>query len=215
MSFLLTIYVDESPGKRHYKDSGGKFQTTMGNACFADCPTTCVWCLCQSSFIFSGCTQYLLRSRVLDGDMSKYRCFQGQFTACCCIKAGTFGEESCPQLCLCCEACCCPGLALSASRITVMDQYDLSSDPCDNRMIRFSNCCMMLSCVCHILAIFIDGLDRLAQIIDLIADIVFAVVSGCMTAQVIHELNYQKANGGGPPVGIGEPISAPATQYKR
>lgn len=191
--------VDESPGKRHYKDSGGVFQTPMSKACCAECPTTCVWCCCQSSFVFSSCTQYLVRSRVLDGDMSKYKCFQGQFTVCCCIKAGAFSEESCPECCMFCEALCCPGLALSASRITVMDQYDLVSDPCDNRMIRFSNCCMMLSCVCNILAIFIPALDDAAQIIDCIADVVYATVSGCMTAQVIHEINFQKGNG---PTGV-------------
>ena len=179
----------------------------MGSACCADCPTTCVWCCCQSSFVFSGCTQILVRSRVLDGDMSKYRCFQSQFS-CCCIKAGSCKEESCPELCLCCEAFICPGLALSASRMTLMDQYDLVSDPCDNRMIRFSNCCMYLSCICNVLAIFIDGFDQAARIIDLIADVVYAIVSGCMTAQVIHELNYQTKNNPGGGTGLGQPVTA-------
>ena len=30
--------------------------------------------------------------------------------------------------------------AVSASRALVMDQYDLSADPCDNRLINFNNC---------------------------------------------------------------------------
>jgi hypothetical protein len=182
------------------------FQTTMSEACCFDQPNSCYWCLCQSSGVCAPCTQYQLRSKVLDGDMSKYSCFQGQFTICCCIKAGACQEKSCPEVCLLCESTCCNAAALSASRITVMDQYDLQSDPCDIRIIRFNNCCQMLSCFCHVLAVIVPEVRDCAKIIDTIADIVYAVVSGCMTAQVANELNFHKGLGSSPQ-GISAPVN--------
>eukprot|EP01032_Pedospumella_encystans_P014531 gene14531-16680_t len=62
--------------------------------------------------------------------MSKYSCFQGQI-AFCCIKAGAFGEESCPDFCAFVEGCVCNFAAVSASRMYVMEKYDLASEPCD------------------------------------------------------------------------------------
>ena len=168
----------------------------MCKACCVDGHKSCLWCCFQFIPCTSPCTQYCLRSKVLDGDMKKYSCFQGQFSFCCgTIAAGKCSESSCPELCLCCESTCCNGAAVSASRMTVMDQYDLRSDPCDNRLLRFSNCLQWLSCICWVLA-FIDGtFEECARIIDLIADIVYHTISGCMTAQVAYEIDYQKAQG--------------------
>lgn len=50
-----------------------------------------------------------------------------------------------------------------------------------------------LSCICNILAIFIAELREVAQIIDRIADIFYHTITGCMTAQVAHEMNYQNS----------------------
>ena len=52
---------------------------------------------------------------------------------------------------------------MSASRNYVMEKYDLSSDPCDYRLIRINNCLQMLACVCNILAIFIAEIRELAR----------------------------------------------------
>ena len=46
------------------------------------------------------------------------------------------------------------GLSMSTSRMAVMDEYDLRPDPCDNQLIRLSNCCKCLSfflkfCMAH------------------------------------------------------------------
>ena len=98
---------------------------------------------------------------------------------------------------MCCEVTLCPGLAVSASRMTIMDQYDLRSDPCDNRLIRFNNCMQMLSCVCWVLAFIDNQFMECARIIDLIADIIFHTVSGCMTAQVAYEMKYQEQQNAG------------------
>ena len=65
-----------------------------------------------------------------------------------------------------------------------MDQYNLMMDPCDYRLIRCSNCLQILSCLCWILALIDDSFMAMAQIVDWIADLVYATVSGCMTAQV-------------------------------
>lgn len=125
--------------------------------------------------------------------MSKYQCCQGYFN-CCCIKAGTLGEESCPDLCLCLESFLCSNLAVSASRMYVMDKYALSSDPCDYRLIRLkSNMLQLLACVCDLAACITENNDirELARIIDHIADLMFHIVSGCMTAQTALEVDYQ------------------------
>lgn len=81
----------------------------------------------------------------------------------CCLQAGTCGESSCPTLCLCCEACFCNFAAVSASRMYVMEKYDLTSDPCDYRLIRINNCLQLIACICDILAIFIEDLRALAK----------------------------------------------------
>ena len=74
-----------------------------------------------------------------------------------------------------------------------MDAYTLRPDECDNKLIRFNNCIQVLSCICNILGMFNREIERLAQIIDLIADIVFFSTVGCMVGQIYHELDYQKA----------------------
>jgi len=124
--------------------------------------------------------------------MENYSCFQGQFTYCCCIKAGCVPlEKECPSLCLCIESHLCNGAAVSATRMLIMDRYDVSTDKCDNQLIRCSNCLQLLRCVCDTMAIFYPEARDLANIIDIIADLTYHTVSGCMTAQVAHEINYQ------------------------
>ena len=75
----------------------------------------------------------------------------------------------------------------------MMDHYELTPDECDNRLIRFNNCIQLLSCICHIIAIFNRDFQQLAALIDLIADIVFLSTAGCMTAQVNYEIKYREA----------------------
>ena len=74
-----------------------------------------------------------------------------------------------------------------------MDAYTLRPDECDNKLIRFNNCIQIFSCICNILGAFNRNFHELAQIIDLIADIVFFSTVGCMVGQIYHELDYQKA----------------------
>ena len=127
--------------------------------------------------------------------MSKYSCFQGHFSCFCC-RSGSCYERDCPQLCLFAESCICNSLALSATRFSTQLKYDLRSDPCDYRLIWCTNAVQCLSCFCNILAIFEESFREAARIIDVIADLMYHTVSGCMTAQVAHELNFQLSKGG-------------------
>ncbi len=188
----LSAEEHSNSGRYQVRYRGAKMQTPMINAPCAECPWSCCWFTGQFIPITCGITQYCLRRKALGYDMNKYRCFQGQF-ACCCVKSGACGEESCPTLCLCCEAHCCNGMAVSATRMLVMDRHDLMSDPCDNQLIRCNNCIQMIACVCDTLALIDNSFDDLRRIIDLIAEITYHTISGCMTAQVAHEINYQEA----------------------
>ena len=111
-----------------------RFQISMMDGLTTHQPWCCLTYLCPC------CSAYYTRYRVLDGDMTKYMCCQGYFN-CFCLRGGSCGEQYCPDLCLALESFFCVGPSMSASRLTVMDQYDLRPDPWDNRLIRFSNCC--------------------------------------------------------------------------
>lgn len=62
---------------------------------------------------------------------------------------------------MCVEGCCCNCMAVSASRLVVMEKYQLSSDPCDYMLIRFSNLLMCLSCLCSVLSM--SGLPFISE----------------------------------------------------
>lgn len=157
------------------------------DACCA-APGACIYASCCPC-----CSNFSLRKRVLGGDITKYKCCQGYFDCCCC-KAGHMGESSCPSCCLCLEVCCCPGMAISATRMYLMDSRNIQSDPCDRRLIRFNNCLQCISCICSILAIFISELKDVSACIRCIVDLVSCTVFGCMNAQVSYELDHEKDN---------------------
>lgn len=73
----------------------------------------------------------------------------------------------------------------------VMDQYELSSDPCDYCLIQCTNALQCLACICRCLALCCDMLKELACIIEIIADCVYFSVTGCMTAQTAYEVEYR------------------------
>ena len=160
-----------------------KFKTDMMGAAAAD-PVCCIL-----SFCCLPCAQIKLRKDVLNGDMSQYKCCQGYMDNAC-FTAGTKGDQG-NEVCLCLEAFCCSGLAVSSSRQLVMDTRNLMPDPCDNRLIRFSNCLQYLSCICDILACFDASFQDIADLVRLAADCVFLSVAACMTTQVHHEIKLQ------------------------
>jgi len=181
--------IDDPTGRLKAIHGSHKFQKDMLSAPYASC-SSFMWCCGQFIPFTSGCTQYLLRRKILDGDMENYRCFQGYFQFCF-IRGGNCGESQCPDLCAFAEGCCCNCFAVSASRFHMMDKYSLDSDPCDYRLIRINNCLQLLACLCNIVAIFVKEVRSLSSIIDRIADVFYHCVSGCMTAQTAFEKDYQ------------------------
>mmetsp|Transcript_19666 Transcript_19666/g.29120 ORF Transcript_19666/g.29120 Transcript_19666/m.29120 type:complete len:201 (+) Transcript_19666:114-716(+) len=191
MACCLICFSDEPvPGSKYdqYYANQEKFQIGMMEA---PCKAPMWFCL---GYFCSPCSQCYVRKRALDGNLDNYICCQGYFPACCCFQPGSMGESSNPQLCLCLEAFCCLSCAVSSNRMYLMDKYRLQPDPWDNRIIAFNNFLQMLSCICNIAAIFMDELGELARIIDCIAECVFYTTVGCMTGQMVHELDYQADN---------------------
>ena len=85
-------------------------------------------------------------------------------------------------------------MAVSASQAVIMRQYGLGLDSDDVRLIRCNNCLQFLACIASCLNICIDfdGDDAIVGLINLIADITFCCVSGCMTARVYHEIKVRE-----------------------
>merc|ERR1712224_13486 len=88
-----------------------------------------------------------VRRKVLDDDLSRYKCFQGLFDGpyCCAtckpgmpftFTAGTYGDAGNP-CCLCLEVCCCPFCAFHVSREVQRQDRGLGYDPTE---IRVNNC---------------------------------------------------------------------------
>lgn len=95
---------------------------------------------------------------------------------------------------MCLEACCCPGMSVSASQGMVMQQYGLGLDEDDVRIIRCNNCLQWLACIASCLSICIDcpGEDIVVGVINTVAHISFTCVSGCMTARTYHEIKERE-----------------------
>ncbi|KAL9191530.1 hypothetical protein ACHAXT_001236 [Thalassiosira profunda] len=190
--------ADERKGKYgdlwgQYADNDRQFKVKL---CGAPCAEPCCW---MGSMVCWPCGQYKLRHMALNhvnpgSGWSDYKCCQGMFGGCCCIRPGQMGESSCPQCCMCLEGCLLPGMAVSASQGVIMRQYQLGLDSDDVRLIRCNNCLQILACVASCLNICIDfdGDDAIVGLINLIADITFCCVSGCMTARVYHEIKERE-----------------------
>lgn len=103
------------------------------------------------------------------------------------------GEKSCPVPCMCLEACLCPGPAVSATSNVIRERYSLGLDDDDVQLIRCSNCLFYFSFCLSCVSMLTDceGDDALAGIVNTISDVVFCCVSGCMTAQVNHEMKIR------------------------
>ena len=118
---------------------------------------------------------------------------------------------------LCLEGCCCPVMSISIARIHIMDLQQLQPDPMDYQIIQCSNFLQLVSCICNIIAIFVEELREAAAILDCIADMFTLSVAGCMIAQLNQEIKYIKstAAGGNPsfvvaqPVVMGQNVGAP------
>ena len=167
---LLTGQAPELPGggggrlkKIEYIASYGdnEFYTSMCGAPGASCPESCGWCFCGTVCCL---TQAVLRKKLLDGDMSRYKLFQGNAQMPginvpypvrldrlgkpnCLSKVkplvqclgGEKEEQACPQFFMVMESLLCWIPSVTANRQMVMKRYLLKADPWDNRVIWCNN----------------------------------------------------------------------------
>ena len=146
---------------------------------------------CLSTICFP-CGQWYVRRKVLGGDMTKYKLWQGYHDGpqCCArrcpgafitIESGTYGEQDCPNMFLClevwvlgglCSTCC----AFDVSRRYQREERGLNVDPTEARQDRcidfFSHimhacfqaglCCCLTSCCMAVCAPDSEGAQECA-----------------------------------------------------
>eukprot|EP00039_Didymoeca_costata_P018544 m.333918 g.333918 ORF g.333918 m.333918 type:complete len:196 (+) comp17245_c0_seq1:95-682(+) len=159
-----------------------EWQTDMCHACCNNCPC------CIIALVCCPCSACYIRGMALQGDFNNYTCCQRQ---CCGDKVGaccSTCEKNCPRCSLACESVICLGFSVTGTKNYIQAERQIVTDPCDNRLVAFSNCLQIFACICQILAIFLPGLESAADCLSCIADIVFLVVQACAQAQVHLEL---------------------------
>lgn len=183
---VLCAWTDGSPHeddpRKEFEQYGRQWETDMMHAGCNNCPG------CTLAMVFPCCFAYHLRTKALQGDMSRYACCQGYFCPQYCDTCNNSAKD-CPECCLCIEVTVCESCAISSTRMYVQEERQITTDPCDNRLIRFNNCMQIMACVIHLLAIFIKELRELAVICDYMADIIYCLTQAAMQAQTHHELN--------------------------
>ena len=170
-----------------------QFETSMLKApCLAPftCISSCICCPCSAFYARKQVLQITALDPTSPNWINRYTCCQGYLDTPC-LRAGYCCENKCPTFCLCIEACCCFGPSMSSSRAYIADVYEIRPDPCDNQLVRLSNCLNLMSCICDILALFDDSFRECRQILRLVAQCVFYTVFGCMSAQLFIELNVR------------------------
>lgn len=149
-------------------------------------PWQCLYgCLCTP------CAAYQQREELLDFTGEPYVCCAG---LCAC---GPLGEPM-DRGCLCIEACCCAGMALSGNRFMIQTRFDRENTPCDDCIITFTTC---FYCAVEIAKCFVDVPDGL----ELLADCLVMSVNGCMHAQQhieLAEIKKNTATYAGPPAAV-------------
>jgi len=196
--------------------------------------------ICCCSCILPCCTQWWVRRQVLENDMSRYKCCQGHMDGpyCCAVckeglpftfEAGSYGESTCPDLCLCLEAWCCTYLAFQISRIVIREDRGLKKDPSEVRVDKCldffgsiaaalccAGCCLQCCACCLCAAGQGDAADATSglggacmhmsgQIVEGMRWVMF-IAMGCMSSQMMHEMGVSK--GGKGPGGV-QMASAP------
>jgi len=110
-----------------------------------------------------------------------------QYTCCnggSCV-SGRCGEQSNPEMCLCCEVFCCFPSAMVTTRFMIQDEQRVMNSQCDNCLIGFmlitQQIAMCLRCVAMITQN--PDIEQLADLVDCLADAVYCSVCACMLTQ--------------------------------
>eukprot|EP00614_Pseudopedinella_elastica_P038240 CAMPEP_0181263306 /NCGR_PEP_ID=MMETSP1097-20121128/2514_1 /TAXON_ID=35684 /ORGANISM="Pseudopedinella elastica, Strain CCMP716" /LENGTH=196 /DNA_ID=CAMNT_0023362093 /DNA_START=28 /DNA_END=618 /DNA_ORIENTATION=+ len=148
---------------------------------------------CARWFSSRECAIYHMRATAIDNDMKQYTCCQGYYHQCSRVTGGQ--EQNCPECCLCIEAICCMSCSVSASRMLVMDRYQIHSDPCDRKLIRINNMLQCCSLLCDCAALIDPELKDCASIVDCFAEVFYCSLQACMVTQVHVEMKYRRGQG--------------------
>jgi hypothetical protein len=128
---------------------------------------------CLTGCICPCCTAYAQRRRLLEGDMSRYRCCAQKSDCCCCGSCGDRGA-----CCLLVEATLCLPCAINGNRELVMTEYGLADDVVGDELIH------TLECLCY----FVAALLEFEQCV-LVGDVCMLALCGCLLAQQEHQLD--------------------------
>ena len=186
------------------KDQPSEFAVGMKDACFKE-P-----CCCLGAFLCvpTGVTACWARKKVLDtyhSGLSDYTCCQNYLTSTCCccgVPKDCCKGNGCA---LCIEGLCCPVFGVSVARMHLMETKLIRPDPCDYQIIHCSNLLQCASCICTSAASILacvwnnpasDALAAFACIFDVLVDMCTCWVTGCMAAQIAHEVHVEAATKG-------------------
>ncbi|CAD7697166.1 unnamed protein product [Ostreobium quekettii] len=150
------------------------------------CCCAALWCGC--------CTSWYMRKKAMHGSLEGYTCCNGAFPC-----SGKCGESACPEACLCLETCCCFGTSVAVTRWMIQDELHIQNTQCDNCIIGTMIFFQQLACICNIIACLTDNdeIELIAEVIDLIAELLWWTVCACMQTQHHVQLNDRDKNGGG------------------
>jgi hypothetical protein len=139
---------------------------------------------------------YYLRYRALYERMDNYTCCSGYLPC-----SGKCGEASCPQCCLCTESTICFPTSVIVTRFMIQDDLLIQNSKCDNCLMAFTFCMQQLACICTIIAMLTndDSIDQAANMVDIIADVVWCSVCACMQTQ--HKIQLDARDEGLTPHG--------------
>lgn len=144
LAFPLVFFFDSGP---ETVPPGGGWQVPMMRTPLKNPVKCCFYTVCCP------CGQWHLRRQLLNGDMSQYKLWQGYHDGphCCArrcpgapitIRAGTYGEEKCPNAFLCAEVLCLAGFwsvccSFDVNRRMIKAERNLLDDPTE---VRVRNC---------------------------------------------------------------------------
>ncbi|CAM9417898.1 unnamed protein product [Ascophyllum nodosum] len=114
----------------------------------------------------------------------------------CCPEPGRCGEYSCPIVCLIMESVFCQPCSMATSRMYVMDKFEIKSSGVGVAPIRITNCAQVIQILADIIlpSLSYSWATTAVAIIDPVAEFLYFVTMGCMTAQLVHEMRHQGRN---------------------
>jgi len=163
---------------------------------------------CCFAFWCAYCAAYGQRkAQMRDAWPSQYTCCNGST----CV-SGRCGERSNPELCLCLEVVCCFPTSVATTRFMVQDEQRVMNTQCDNCLIGFMLLTQQIA-LCLRCAAMISGnsdIERLADVVDCLADLTYASVCACMLTQQKIQIQYRdkQLNRAAPP-GVMQAPTAP------